>query len=244
EAEKLRRELDRLSATIDLVESERDKAGRPLAILATLTRILPDDTYLTEVTLQQRKVTLSGRSAAAARLIGALSADEGLRHVPFAELWSDDTGAFVKLPVATRSEPDAPSRVQGPRADELLATVLGRPLFSPTRQPVARANSDQPSGPGLTEVRLTGIVIEPGRHLAIFAMPGSKAMIRGEGETVNDWRVDSISLGEVVLSGPAGSATLQPKIDASLGRPGGAPPRPAQTPPRGAIPAPQSTAAM
>jgi general secretion pathway protein L len=82
--EKLRGELDRLSGTIDLVESERDKAGRPLVILATLTRILPDDTYLTEVTQQQRKVTLSGTSAAAARLIGALSAGEGLRNVAFA----------------------------------------------------------------------------------------------------------------------------------------------------------------
>jgi len=84
EAEQLRRDLDRLSDTIDLVESERYKAGRPLATLATLTRILPDDTYLTEVTLQQRKMNLSGRSAAAARLIGALSAGEGLRNVTFA----------------------------------------------------------------------------------------------------------------------------------------------------------------
>ncbi len=84
EAEQLRRELDRLSGTIDLVESERDKAVRLLATLATLTRILPDDTYLTEVTMQQRKVTLSGRSAAAARLIGALSAGEGVRNVAFA----------------------------------------------------------------------------------------------------------------------------------------------------------------
>jgi len=84
EAEKLRRELDRLSNTLNVVESERDKAGRPLAILATLTRLLPDDTYLTEVTAQQRKVTLSGRSAAAARLIGALSASKGLRKVAFA----------------------------------------------------------------------------------------------------------------------------------------------------------------
>jgi general secretion pathway protein L len=84
EAEQLRRELDRLSGAIDLLDSERDKAGRPLVILTTLTRILPDDTYLTEVTAQQRKVTLSGRSAAAARLIGALSAGEGLRNVAFA----------------------------------------------------------------------------------------------------------------------------------------------------------------
>lgn len=84
EVEQLRRELSRLSGAIDLIESERDKAGRPLATLATLTRILPDDTYLTEMTQQKRKVTLSGRSAAAARLIGALSGGEGLRNVAFA----------------------------------------------------------------------------------------------------------------------------------------------------------------
>ena len=80
----MRRDLDRMSGTIDLVESERDKAGRLLATLAALTRAIPDDTYLTEVTMQQRKVTLSGRSAAAARLIGALSAGEGVRNVAFA----------------------------------------------------------------------------------------------------------------------------------------------------------------
>jgi general secretion pathway protein L len=84
EAERLRGELDRLSSTINLVERERDKVGRPLAILATLTGILPDDTYLTEVTLQQRKVTFSGGSAATARLIGALSAGDGLLNVAFA----------------------------------------------------------------------------------------------------------------------------------------------------------------
>ena len=84
EAEQLRGDLERLSNTVNLVESERDRAGRPLATLATLTRILPDDTYLSELTLQQRKVTLSGRSAAAARLIAALSAGEGLRNVVFA----------------------------------------------------------------------------------------------------------------------------------------------------------------
>lgn len=84
EAERLRGELDRLASAISLVERERDKVGRPLAILATLTGILPDDTYLTEVTVQQRKVSFSGGSAAAARLIGALSAGDGLLNVAFA----------------------------------------------------------------------------------------------------------------------------------------------------------------
>jgi general secretion pathway protein L len=84
EAERLRGELDRLSGTLKLVERERDKVGRPLAILATLTGILPDDTYLTEATVRRRKVTLSGSSAAAARLIGTLSTTEGVLNAAFA----------------------------------------------------------------------------------------------------------------------------------------------------------------
>ena len=83
EAESLRQEADRLAGSADFVESERDKAGRPLAVLAAATRVLPDDTYLTEVELQKRKVTLTGRSAAAARLIGPLAADGTFRNPGF-----------------------------------------------------------------------------------------------------------------------------------------------------------------
>ena len=80
----LRREIDELSRNAGLVKGELDKAGRPLEILATITRLLPDDTYLTEAELRQRKVTLTGRSAGAARLIGALAADGRFRNPAFA----------------------------------------------------------------------------------------------------------------------------------------------------------------
>jgi general secretion pathway protein L len=83
EADSLRQEADRLAGSADFVERERDKAGRPLAVLAAATRVLPDDTYLTEVELQKRKVTLTGRSAAAARLIGPLAADGTFRNPGF-----------------------------------------------------------------------------------------------------------------------------------------------------------------
>jgi general secretion pathway protein L len=96
EAEKLRQEIDQLSGSIGLVDSERAKAGRPVAVLAALTRLLPDDTYLTEFAQQQRKVTLSGRSAAASRLIGMLAGDDLLRNPAFA--------APVTRIEATRSE--------------------------------------------------------------------------------------------------------------------------------------------
>jgi general secretion pathway protein L len=83
EAESLRQEIDRLSGSAGFIESERDKAGRPLIVLAAATRILPDDTYLTEMEVRQRKLTLSGRSAGAARLIGALAADGEFRNPGF-----------------------------------------------------------------------------------------------------------------------------------------------------------------
>jgi hypothetical protein len=156
--------------------------------------------------------------------------------VIFVELTSEDAGAATGAPVARRPETGPVPRAQGPGVDELLTTILDRPLFSPTRQPAARKSTDQPTDLDLTDVRLTGIVIEPGRHLAIFAVAGAKPIVRSEGETMNDWRVDSITPGEVVLSGPAGSMTLQPKIDASLVRRGSAPPRPGQVPPPAAAP--------
>ena len=83
QAQRLRDEIDQLSGSAELVRKELDKAGRPLEVLTSVTRAIPDDTYLTEFALRQRKLTLSGRSAGAARLIGSLAAD-GFRNPTFA----------------------------------------------------------------------------------------------------------------------------------------------------------------
>lgn len=154
------------------------------------------------------------------------------------ELMSEDAGASASAPVAIQKEPAIEPRAQGPRIDDLLATILGRPLFSATRQPAGRAAPDQPTDLDLAEVRLTGIVMDPDRHIAIFAISGAKPMVRSEGETMKDWRLDSISPGEVVLTGPAGTRTLQPKTDTSLAR------RAPQPPPAAARPAPNPAAAQ
>jgi general secretion pathway protein L len=84
EADRLHREIARLAGSADLVEKEREKVGQPLAVLAAATQVLPDDSYLTEMQLQERKLTMSGRSAAAARLIGAMSADSEFHNPTFA----------------------------------------------------------------------------------------------------------------------------------------------------------------
>ena len=99
-----------------------------------------------------------------------------------------------------------------------MQTALAQPLFSATRRPPDTAGGSQPAEPELLNVRLTGIVLEPERRLAIFAVPGSKPLSRAEGETINDWRVESIGPSQVSLSGAAGTMVLEPKFDPALVR--------------------------
>ena len=107
--------------------------------------------------------------------------------------------------------PPAVHRQQSAHLEESLATILGRPLFSSSRRPPQTAASDGDGTSDLADTRLTGIVTEPGRSIAIFAVNGAKPLRLTEGEAVSGWRIESITPREVALSGPGGAKTLEPK---------------------------------
>jgi hypothetical protein len=132
---------------------------------------------------------------------------------------SPDDSAIVEA--APRSDlAPAVHRRQNPRPDELLATILARPLFSSTRRP-AEGPANTAATSDLADTRLTGIVTEPGRHIAIFAVTGAKPLTLTEGESVSGWRIENITPRDVSLSGPGGTKTLQPKVDPNLAPPAG-----------------------
>lgn len=79
----LRRRLAANTSGSDLFAAETARIGNPLHALAAVTAALPDDSYLTSFALRERKLSLGGRSAAAARLIAALSANPELRDPAF-----------------------------------------------------------------------------------------------------------------------------------------------------------------
>jgi general secretion pathway protein L len=79
----LRRRINGAGAGVDAVASESKRLGDTLQALAAITEILPDDSYLTEFTMRERKITLAGLSASAPRLIGDLSADRRIRNPAF-----------------------------------------------------------------------------------------------------------------------------------------------------------------
>jgi general secretion pathway protein L len=83
EAETLRRRAGLGETANNALEAERARVGHPLEVLAAVTEILPDDTFLTELQMRKGKVSLIGQSAAAARLIPALAADKRLHDPAF-----------------------------------------------------------------------------------------------------------------------------------------------------------------
>ena len=84
QTEALRRDIAAGDAGLGVLAREKERTGDVLQTLAMVTRILPDDTFLTDFALRDRRMTLSGRSASAPRLITGLSADPAIRGTAFA----------------------------------------------------------------------------------------------------------------------------------------------------------------
>jgi hypothetical protein len=102
-----------------------------------------------------------------------------------------------------------------PAVKRSVTTALARPLFSATRRP-PEAEVNEHSDTTLNDLRLTGILVTPDQHVAIFARSGDKPLVRSEGEMISDWHIDSIAAYSVSLSGPTGTTTLVPKPDPAL----------------------------
>jgi hypothetical protein len=136
----------------------------------------------------------------------------------FAELApAPEDPAGIELAVRRPPTPAASPAPRAPRLAQLVATTLARPLFSATRRP-PRQESGGAGDASISDMRLTGIVTEPGARLAIFAVTGTKPLTVREGDEVSGWRIEGITPGAVELSGAGGTTTLQPKPDTSLVR--------------------------
>jgi general secretion pathway protein L len=83
EVNALRRRISGAGQGGDAVAAETRRLGDVMEALAAVTEILPDDSYLTEFAMRERKMTMNGLSASAPRLISALSADPRIKNPSF-----------------------------------------------------------------------------------------------------------------------------------------------------------------
>jgi general secretion pathway protein L len=79
----VRSRIEAATAGADVLAAAQRDIGDPLETLASLTDLLPDDTFLTDLSLTGRKLTINGQSASAAKLIGLLSTEPSLGNPSF-----------------------------------------------------------------------------------------------------------------------------------------------------------------
>ena len=115
---------------------------------------------------------------------------------------------------------------------------LQRPLFHSSRRPqpyLTRAGDA--GGEGLSEMRLSGVVITPGVSLATLSGEGGRSIrLRLGGGEVQGWELLELSAREATVRGPQGVQTLMLAVHADPA----APVPPAQTPTAPRLPAPGS----
>ncbi len=105
----------------------------------------------------------------------------------------------------TQPVPTAP--VADVRIDDLVATVLDRPLMDPNRRargiaPVALVGSDELP-------RLSGVIIGPDGKRAIFASVSGRPQVLAEGDHVGQTVIKTILPDEVILAGSEGEQVIR-----------------------------------
>jgi len=133
------------------------------------------------------------------------------------ELRSDVINPALPAPPIVKPKETVAAQRNRPAVNQRVATALARPLFSATRRP-PEAEADGQPDTSLNDLRLTGIVIMPDQHFAIFTGSDGKPLVRSEGEMISGWRIDGIAAQSISLTGPTGTTTLEPKADPHLNR--------------------------
>ena len=144
----------------------------------------------------------------------------GLLMVLMVAFVSEDSGDASASNEPVRIQPTAVMQhVASPDTDALIAEILERPLFSPSRQPaeaapeqVSETPTAQPKMPG----RLEGVSIRPEAREALFEREGANPIAVKEGQEIDGWTVASIRPDQVLLKSVAGEQIVKPATDAGI----------------------------
>jgi general secretion pathway protein N len=137
--------------------------------------------------------------AAAAILIGGAALYPWLAPIPVAPIPAVTVAGGALDPARTMVKP-----VALPPLDS-FASVLARPLFSPSRRPPA--NAKVASSALVGRYVLLGLVSVGDKRHALVA-DGERRIELAEGAAIDGWTVSRIEQDRVTLTSPAGRATL------------------------------------
>ena len=140
EADRVLRELERKRKLIATAEGVEAAAIRPLPVLRDLTELLPNDAWLTTISLDPKGVELTGAASAASTLIPLLENSTRLERVEFSS------------PVTRSRDNKEQFRIRA-------AWEAGAPAAGAATAPPASAT---PGAPGAGAVQRRGGAVAPG----------------------------------------------------------------------------------
>jgi hypothetical protein len=144
------------------------------------------------------------------------------------ELFGYESSPETTARVAPAREP--PGAPSGEEARS-VSIILARPLFRADRRPSPADARSVQAGQPIDLPRLTGITVSADSRHAIFQPAGNaRAIVVGEGEMVDGWRVQEITADSVTVAGAGGTRKLEPKFAVATGSPGTSSFAPAQNP--------------
>ena len=108
-----------------------------------------------------------------------------------------------------------------PRNSDLVARILERPLFNPSRRPTTAGESDHAhdidtdaTAKHQKQPRLAGIAVSGrGRSALFVGVENGQSIIVSEGSRIGDELVIRIEPGKVTLNGPSGVREMRTVID-------------------------------
>jgi Tfp pilus assembly protein PilN len=140
--ERVVRDLERKRKLLDTITGIENSALRPLPVLRELTDLMPTDTWLTTMSLDQKGVELTGQAAAASALIPLLENSSRLERVEFA---SPVTRGRDKEQFRIRAAWEA----GGAHAAAATADAPPPPSSPPVVDPAARAGRQPQPAPAV-----------------------------------------------------------------------------------------------
>jgi general secretion pathway protein L len=101
-ASALNQAANRRMGALQLLGAGHTTEGGALEILLAATRAVPDDTFLSAISVHEGQVTMSGSSEAAARLIGALARSPAFRDPVFDSALTEDDGGLERFSISAK----------------------------------------------------------------------------------------------------------------------------------------------
>ncbi len=153
DAAALRQSVDQVTGVMQLIKKEHDRNGGVLEVLAAATSLLPDDSYLTALSLRSGRLTITGQSPAAAHLVDLLGKSPGFREPAFdSPVVQDEQSGLETFTISATVAADGLMQQIGTRGEALPDGEKPRPLPNRLRpvapaEPAAADKQDQDKQP-------------------------------------------------------------------------------------------------